>query len=126
MPKAYWVVTFRPVSDRQKLAYAELALAATAPFGARILRRGNATVVYEDGLKESGIRLGTIIESVYHSFLPSLRYCLTTYSPTAGFARMVERAGVEARLGLASRHSRTMLRHACGYSLAKRGHDTRA
>jgi site-specific recombinase XerD len=43
---------------------------------------------------------------------------------TAGFARMIERAGVEARLGFkAHRH---MLRHACGYALANRGHDTRA
>jgi uncharacterized protein (DUF1330 family) len=53
MPKAYWVVTYRSVSDRQKLAaYAELAVAATAPFGARILARGNPAVVYEDGLTE--------------------------------------------------------------------------
>ena len=52
MPKAYWVVTCRSVSDRQKLAgYAELAVVATAPFGARILARGNPAVVYEDGLK---------------------------------------------------------------------------
>jgi site-specific recombinase XerD len=43
---------------------------------------------------------------------------------TAGFARMVERAGVEAKLGFKV-HSR-MLRHACGYALANRGHDTRA
>ena len=53
MPKAYWVVTYRSVSDRQKLAaYAELAVSATAPFGARILARGNPAAVYEDGLTE--------------------------------------------------------------------------
>ena len=52
MPKAYWVVTYRSVSDPQKLAaYAELAVAATTPFGARILSRGNPAVVHEDGLK---------------------------------------------------------------------------
>ena len=35
MPKAYRVVTYRSVSNPQKLAaYAELAVAATAPFGA--------------------------------------------------------------------------------------------
>jgi len=45
------------------------------------------------------------------------------FSP-AGFARMVERAGVEAKLGfLAHPH---MLRHACGFALANKGHDTRA
>ena len=43
---------------------------------------------------------------------------------TAGFARIVERAGVEARLGFKAHPH--MLRHACGYALANRGHDTRA
>jgi len=43
---------------------------------------------------------------------------------TAGFARMVERAGIEARLGFKAHPH--MLRHACGYALANRGHDTRA
>jgi integrase len=43
---------------------------------------------------------------------------------TAGFARMVERAGVEAKLVFKAHPH--MLRHACGYALANRGHDTRA
>jgi len=43
---------------------------------------------------------------------------------TAGFARMVERAGVEAKFGFKVHPH--MLRHACGYALANRGHDTRA
>jgi integrase len=43
---------------------------------------------------------------------------------SAGFARMVERAGVEAKLGFKVHPH--MLRHACGYALANRGHDTRA
>jgi type 1 fimbriae regulatory protein FimB/type 1 fimbriae regulatory protein FimE len=43
---------------------------------------------------------------------------------TAGFARMVERAGVEADLGFKAHPH--MLRHACGFALASRGHDTRA
>jgi site-specific recombinase XerD len=43
---------------------------------------------------------------------------------TAGFARMVERAGTEAKFGF-NAHPH-MLRHACGYALANRGHDTRA
>jgi type 1 fimbriae regulatory protein FimB/type 1 fimbriae regulatory protein FimE len=43
---------------------------------------------------------------------------------TAGFARMVERAGTEAKLGFKAHPH--MLRHACGYALANRGHDTRA
>ena len=48
MPKAYWVVTYRSVSDPQKLAaYAKLAVAA-----ARFLARGNPAVAFEHGLKE--------------------------------------------------------------------------
>jgi integrase len=43
---------------------------------------------------------------------------------TAGFARMIERAGREATLGLKAHPH--MLRHACGYALANKGHDTRA
>jgi type 1 fimbriae regulatory protein FimB/type 1 fimbriae regulatory protein FimE len=43
---------------------------------------------------------------------------------TAGFARMMERAGVEAKLGFQAHPH--MLRHACGFALANQGHDTRA
>jgi integrase len=43
---------------------------------------------------------------------------------TAGFARMVERAGREAKFAFKAHPH--MLRHACGYALANRGHDTRA
>ncbi len=43
---------------------------------------------------------------------------------TAGFARMFERAGKVAKLALKAHPH--MLRHACGYALANRGHDTRA
>jgi integrase len=43
---------------------------------------------------------------------------------TAGFARMMERAGVEAKLGFQAHPH--MLRHACGFALANKGHDTRS
>jgi type 1 fimbriae regulatory protein FimB/type 1 fimbriae regulatory protein FimE len=43
---------------------------------------------------------------------------------TAGFARMVERAGAVAELGFKAHPH--MLRHACGFALANKGHDTRA
>ena len=42
---------------------------------------------------------------------------------TAGFARMVERAGEAAGLGFKAHPH--MLRHACGFALANKGHDTR-
>ncbi len=43
---------------------------------------------------------------------------------TAGFARMMERAGAEAKFAFKAHPH--MLRHACGYALAGKGHDTRA
>jgi integrase len=42
----------------------------------------------------------------------------------AGFARLVERSGAAA--GLAFKAHPHMLRHACGFALANKGHDTRA
>jgi type 1 fimbriae regulatory protein FimB/type 1 fimbriae regulatory protein FimE len=42
----------------------------------------------------------------------------------AGFARMIERAGEAADIGLKVHPH--MLHHACGYALANAGHDTRA
>jgi type 1 fimbriae regulatory protein FimB/type 1 fimbriae regulatory protein FimE len=41
-----------------------------------------------------------------------------------GFARMVERLGEAAKLGFKAHPH--MLRHACGFALANKGHDTRA
>ena len=53
MPKAYAVVCYHSISDPQKLAaYAKLAPAATAPFGAHYLARGTAAAAFEAGLKE--------------------------------------------------------------------------
>ena len=43
---------------------------------------------------------------------------------TAGFARMVERAGKETEFGFKAHPH--MLRHTCGFALAAKGHDTRA
>jgi site-specific recombinase XerD len=43
---------------------------------------------------------------------------------TAGFARMIERAALAAGLELKAHPH--MLRHACGYAHANRGHDTPA
>jgi site-specific recombinase XerD len=37
---------------------------------------------------------------------------------------MIERAGTEAKFGFKAHPH--MLRHACGYALANKGHDTRA
>ena len=51
MPKAYVVTS--SISDPEKFAaYAKLAPAAVAPFGASFLARGNAAAAYENGRKE--------------------------------------------------------------------------
>jgi site-specific recombinase XerD len=43
---------------------------------------------------------------------------------TAGFAKLVERAGIEAGFKFGAHPH--MLQHSCGYALANKGHDTRA
>src|SRR4051794_39922549 len=43
---------------------------------------------------------------------------------TSGFARLMARAGAAAKLGFPAHPH--MLRHACGFALANKGHDTRA
>ena len=43
---------------------------------------------------------------------------------TSGFAKLLERAGEAAGLGFPAHPH--MLRHACGFALANKGHDTRA
>ena len=53
MPKAYWVTVYRSISDPQKLAaYAKLAPAVTAQFGAKYIARGTAAEAFEAGQKE--------------------------------------------------------------------------
>ena len=63
------------------------------------------------------------------SFSPDGRWIVFTSergSPfsSAGFAKTVERAGQGAKLGFKAHPH--MLRHACGYALASKGHDARA
>jgi uncharacterized protein (DUF1330 family) len=74
MPKAYWVVCYRSISDPQKLAaYAALAPAATAPFGARFLARATAAAAFEAGLKDR-----TVITEY-----PNLRQAIAAYNSPA-------------------------------------------
>ncbi|MCC6466973.1 MAG: DUF1330 domain-containing protein [Alphaproteobacteria bacterium] len=52
MPKAYWVATYRSISDPNALAaYAKLAGPALQKAGARFLARGEPAKTYEAGLK---------------------------------------------------------------------------
>jgi len=53
MPKAYWIASYRVVSDPAKLAaYAQLAGPAIESGGGRFLARTTATRAYEDGKTE--------------------------------------------------------------------------
>jgi uncharacterized protein (DUF1330 family) len=53
MAKAYWVATYRSISDPEALAgYAKLAGPAITAAGGRFLARGNAAKAYEAGLMQ--------------------------------------------------------------------------
>jgi uncharacterized protein (DUF1330 family) len=53
MPKAYWVTTYRSVSNPEAMAaYAKLAGPALQGLGAKYLVRGDAAKVYENGVKQ--------------------------------------------------------------------------
>ena len=83
MPKAYAVVTYRSISDPEKLAtYAKLALPAVTPFGARILARGDAAVAREQGLKERTV----VVE------YPSLEKATAAYD-SAAYAEALKALG---------------------------------
>src|ERR1700752_2644033 len=56
MAKAYWVATYRSISNPEALAaYAKLAGPAIAAAGGRFLARGNAAKAYEGGITERGV-----------------------------------------------------------------------
>ncbi|MFL6797743.1 MAG: DUF1330 domain-containing protein [Xanthobacteraceae bacterium] len=53
MAKAYWVASYRSVSDPDALAaYAKVAGPAIAAAGGRFLARGNAAKAYESGVAQ--------------------------------------------------------------------------
>jgi len=83
MPKAYAVVTYRSISDPEKLAaYARIALPAVLPFGARILARGDAAVAREHGVKERTV----VVE------YPSLEKATAAYD-SAAYAQALRALG---------------------------------
>jgi uncharacterized protein (DUF1330 family) len=53
MAKAYWVVTYRKISNQEKWqAYAKLAAPAVQKLGGRFIVRGVPSKTYEKGLME--------------------------------------------------------------------------
>ncbi|WP_439519375.1 DUF1330 domain-containing protein [Hydrogenophaga sp.] len=56
MPKAYWISTYRSVSDPAALAeYAKLAGPALQAAGGRFLARGMPAQVYEAGVQQRAV-----------------------------------------------------------------------
>ncbi|AOS81375.1 MAG: DUF1330 domain-containing protein [Hydrogenophaga sp.] len=56
MPKAYWMATYRSISDPAALAaYAQLAGPALQAFGARFLARGMPAQVYEAAVQQRAV-----------------------------------------------------------------------
>jgi uncharacterized protein (DUF1330 family) len=66
MPRAYWVNTFRSVSDSDRLAaYIELAGPAMRQAGGRFLARGQPARAFESGVMERTVVIE--FESVDHA-----------------------------------------------------------
>ena len=83
MPKAYAVVTYRSISDPEKLAaYAKLAGPAVASFGARFVARGDAAVAREQGLRQRTV----VVE------YPSLETAIAAYD-SAAYAEAMKALG---------------------------------
>jgi uncharacterized protein (DUF1330 family) len=81
--KAYAVVTYRSISDPEKLAaYAKLAGPAVASFGARFLARGDAAVAREQGLRQRTV----VVE------YPSLETAIAAYD-SAAYAEAMKALG---------------------------------
>lgn len=66
MAKAYWVATYRSVTNPDALAaYAKLSGPAIAAAGGRILARGLPSMVYEAGLEQRTVLIE--FDSVEHA-----------------------------------------------------------
>ena len=83
MTTAYWINTFRAVSDAQKLAdYVELAGPVMREFGGRFLARGKPAKAFESGVLERTV----LIE------FPSVERAAAAYE-SPGYQRALEALG---------------------------------
>jgi uncharacterized protein (DUF1330 family) len=83
MTKAYWINTFRSVSDPQKLAdYVALAGPIMREFGGRFLARGQPVRAFESGVLERTV----LIE------FPSVEHAVAAYE-SPGYQRALEVLG---------------------------------
>ena len=83
MTTAYWINTFRAVSDAQKLAdYVELAGPVMREFGGRFLARGKPARAFEAGVMERTV----LIE------FPNVEQAVAAYE-SPGYQRALEALG---------------------------------
>lgn len=84
MAKAYWVTTYKSVSNTDAMAaYAKLAAPAIAAGGGKFLTRGNPSKTFESGLMQRAV----VIE------FPSVEAAIKTHDGPAYQAALKELAG---------------------------------
>ena len=99
MANAYWVATYRSISNPDALAeYAKLAGPAIQAGGGRFLARGTAAKAYEKGV----IQRVVVIEFQFGLFLAVLVFALFF---ALGFARLRVAPGLERVVGFVAGYS---------------------
>ncbi len=86
MPKAYWITTYRSISNQDKLAaYAKLAAPAVAAAGGKFVVRGMPVETWEAGMKQRTV----VVE------FPSLKQALAAHE-SAGYQEALRALGTDA------------------------------
>jgi uncharacterized protein (DUF1330 family) len=86
MPKAYWITTYRSITNPDKLAaYAKLAGPAVAASGGKFIVRGMPTETWEAGMKQRTV----VVE------YPSLKQALAAHE-SAGYQEALRALGTDA------------------------------
>lgn len=86
MPKAYWITTYRSITNQDKLAaYAKLAAPAVAAAGGKFIVRGMPVETWEAGMKQRTV----VVE------YPSLKQALAAHE-SAGYQEALRALGNDA------------------------------
>jgi uncharacterized protein (DUF1330 family) len=86
MPKAYWITTYRSITNPDKLAaYAKLAGPAVAASGGKFIVRGMPAETWEAGMKQRTV----VVE------YPSLKQALAAHD-SAGYQEALRALGTDA------------------------------
>jgi len=86
MPKAYWITTYKSISNPDKLAaYAKLAGPAVAAAGGKFIVRGMPAEAWEAGMKQRTV----VVE------YPNLKQALAAHE-SAGYQEALRALGTDA------------------------------